>query len=486
MGNQIELIELWDKILEKLRPNVPPIIYSTWFTRLIPLQIIDSTLEVGVQKKFIQEWFEMNHKKTLQDALTSVAPEPLMFKIVNLDIQDTPTDSYEASTNIITESVRVKSNYAKPQNTVLFQDEAPANSASDSKNANSISNTFEEEINNSLNPKYVFDNFVIGGSNQFAHAAALAVAENLGKVYNPLFLYGGVGLGKTHLMHAIGNKIKKVNPHLKILYISSEKFTNELINSIRDGNPEAFRQKYRNIDCLLVDDIQFLSKKEHTQEEFFHTFNTLYEANKHIIISSDRQPKEIPTLEDRLRSRFEWGLITDIQAPDLETRIAILRKKALIEKIDVPNDIILLIASRIDNNIRELEGALIRVMAYSSINKVPITMETAQIALKDVFPEVQKRLVTIERVQEVVASYYKLKLEDFSVKKRTRNIAFPRQVAMYLCREMTGASLPRIGELFGGRDHTTVLHAYEKINKERGEDSKLDQVIKELTAKIHR
>lgn len=478
MGNQIALIELWDNILEKLRPNVPPIIYSTWFTRLIPLQIIDNTLEVGVQKKFIQEWFEMNHQKTLQDALTSVAPEPLMFKIINMDIQDTQTAPS------VTEYVTVDRPYTKPQNTVLFKDEKPT--ATNNKNNSGISNSFEEEINNSLNPKYVFDNFVIGGSNQFAHAAALAVAENLGKVYNPLFLYGGVGLGKTHLMHAIGNKIKKVNPHLKILYISSEKFTNELINSIRDGNPEAFRQKYRNIDCLLVDDIQFLSKKEHTQEEFFHTFNTLYEANKHIIISSDRQPKEIPTLEDRLRSRFEWGLITDIQAPDLETRIAILRKKALIEKIEVPNDIILLIASRIDNNIRELEGALIRVMAYSSINKVPITMETAQVALKDVFPEVQKKLVTIERVQEVVSSYYKLKLEDFSVKKRTRNIAFPRQVAMYLCREMTGASLPRIGELFGGRDHTTVLHAYEKINKERMADSKLDQVIKELTGKIQR
>lgn len=485
MGNQIELIELWDQILEKLRPNVPPIIYSTWFTRLIPLQILDNTLEVGVQKKFIQEWFEMNHQKTLQDALTSVAPEPLMFKIINMDIQDIPPDVVPEP-HYITEPRKVHIPYTKPQNTLLFKDETPSRHITDAKNTSSISNTFEEEINNSLNPKYVFDNFVIGGSNQFANAACQAVVEKLGKVYNPLFLYGGVGLGKTHLMHAIGNEIKKNNPHLKILYISSEKFTNELINSIRDGNPEAFRQKYRNIDCLLVDDIQFLSKKEHTQEEFFHTFNTLYEANKHIIISSDRQPKEIPTLEDRLRSRFEWGLITDIQAPDLETRIAILRKKALIEKIEVPNDIILLIASRIDNNIRELEGALIRVMAYSSINKVPITMETAQIALKDVFPEAQKKLVTIERVQEVVANYYKLKLEEFAVKKRTRNIAFPRQIAMYLCREMTGASLPRIGELFGGRDHTTVLHAYEKINKERNADSKLDQVIKDLTAKIQR
>lgn len=480
MNDQIELIELWEKILDKIRPTILPMVYTTWFTKLIPLQIINNTFEVGVQKKFIQEWFEVNYQQVLQDALSSVAPEPMEFKITNLDTQELQpqTPNIQQPEIIDVNASVVNKSYNKPQNTTLFRDEAATKTSNN--------NNFEEEFDSCINPKYVFDNFVIGGSNQFAHAAASAVAENLGKVYNPLFLYGGVGLGKTHLMHAIGNKIKKLNPHLKILYISSEKFTNELINSIRDGNPEAFRQKYRNIDCLLVDDIQFLSKKEHTQEEFFHTFNTLYEANKHIIISSDRQPKEIPTLEDRLRSRFEWGLITDIQAPDLETRIAILRKKALIEKIEVPNDIILLIASRIDNNIRELEGALIRVMAYSSINKVPITMETAQIALKDVFPDTQKKLVTIERVQEVVSSYYKIKLEDFSVKKRTRNIAFPRQVAMYLCREMTGASLPRIGEVFGGRDHTTVLHAYEKINKERNIDSKLDQVLKELIAKIQR
>jgi len=237
-----------------------------------------------------------------------------------------------------------------------------------------------------LNPKYIFETFVIGNSNRFAHAASLAVAEVPAKVYNPLFLYGGVGLGKTHLMHAIGHRIRQHHPEVKVLYISSEKFTNELINSIRDGNPESFRQKYRNIDVLLVDDIQFLSKKEHTQEEFFHTFNTLHEANKQIIISSDRPPREIPTLEDRLRSRFEWGLITDIQAPDLETRIAILRKKARIENLDVPNDVMVFIASRIDNNIRELEGAIIRVIAYASLTNQIIDINLATEALKDIFP----------------------------------------------------------------------------------------------------
>ena len=297
-------------------------------------------------------------------------------------------------------------------------------------------------------------------------------------------MYGGVGLGKTHLMHAIGHKIIQSHPEMRVLYISSEKFTNELINSIRDGKPEAFRQKYRNIDVLLVDDIQFLSKKEHTQEEFFHTFNTLHDANKQIIISSDRHPREIQTLEDRLRSRFEWGLITDIQAPDLETRIAILRKKALIENLNVPNDVMVYIASRIDNNIRELEGALTRVVAYASLNNQLVTNELAAEALKDVYPTDKTKQITLELIQEIVASYFKIKVDELLVKKRTRNLAFPRQIAMYLCRELTDSSLPRIGEMFGGRDHTTVIHAHDKICRERNEDIKLNNIIKELIQRI--
>ena len=335
-----------------------------------------------------------------------------------------------------------------------------------------------------LNPKYIFETFVIGNSNRLAHAASLAVSEAPAKVYNPFFIYGGVGLGKTHLMHAIGHRILKSHPHLKVLYISSEKFTNELINSIRDGNPEDFRQKYRNIDVLLVDDIQFLSKKEHTQEEFFHTFNTLHEANKQIIISSDRPPREIQTLEDRLRSRFEWGMIADIQAPDLETRIAILRKKAIIENLDVPNDVIVFIASRIDSNIRELEGSLIRVMAYASLVKQPVTIALATETLKDIFPANQPRQITVELIQDIVAVYFKLKVDDLLAKKRTRNVTYPRQIAMYLARELTDTSLPRIGEMFGGRDHTTVIHAYDKIGRERNEDAKLTQTLKELVKRI--
>ncbi len=315
-----------------------------------------------------------------------------------------------------------------------------------------------------LNPKYTFDSFVIGNSNRFAHAASLAVAESPAKAYNPLFIYGGVGLGKTHLMHAIGHYILNNNPKSQVVYVSSEKFTNELINSIKDDKNVEFRNKYRNIDILLVDDIQFIAGKERTQEEFFHTFNALYEANKQIIISSDRPPKEIPTLEDRLRSRFEWGLIADIQAPDFETRMAILKKKADVEKLNIPNEVMVYIATKIKSNIRELEGALIRIVAFSSLTNKEISVDLASEALKDIISSKQTRQVTIDIIQEVVANYYNLKIEDLKSARRTRNIAFPRQIAMYLSRKLTDMSLPKIGEEFGGRDHTTVIHAYEKIS----------------------
>ena len=314
----------------------------------------------------------------------------------------------------------------------------------------------------SLNPKYTFETFVTGSSNRFAHAAAMAVAESPGKVYNPFFMYGGVGLGKTHLMHAIGNRVLQNHPEMRVLYVSSEQFTNEIIRAIQEGKAELFRQKYRTIDVLMVDDIQFLSGKQSTQEEFFNTFNALHVADKQIILSSDRPPREVQKLEDRLRSRFEGGLITDIQAPDLETRIAILKNKALLDHVDVPNDVLMFIANRIDSNIRELEGALTRVVAYASLIKKPVTTEVVAEALKDVFPNNHKKEVTLEVIQEIVTTYFKIRIEDLHSKKRTRSIAFPRQIAMYLCRELTDTSLPQIGNFFGGRDHTTVLHAYDK------------------------
>ncbi|TYP57402.1 chromosomal replication initiator protein DnaA [Thermosediminibacter litoriperuensis] len=341
-----------------------------------------------------------------------------------------------------------------------------------------------EESQSTLNSKYTFDTFVVGNSNRFAHAASLAVAQAPAKAYNPFFIYGGVGLGKTHLMHAIGHYILQHNPSCKVVYVSSEKFTNELINSIRDDKNVEFRNKYRNIDVLLIDDIQFIAGKERTQEEFFHTFNALYEANKQIIISSDRPPKEIPTLEERLRSRFEWGLITDIQPPDFETRIAILRKKAMMENLTVPDDVINFIATKIETNIRELEGALIRIVAFSSLTNKPIDLNLAEHVLKDILPNNKPKTVTVMDILQVVGGHFSVKIEDFKSKKRTKELAFARQVAMYLCRELTDYSLPKIGEEFGGRDHTTVIHACEKISRDIQRDAQLSSLIENLKKKI--
>ena len=338
-----------------------------------------------------------------------------------------------------------------------------------------------------LNPRYTFDTFVVGNNNKMAHAASVAVAESPGEAYNPLFIYGGVGLGKTHLMHSIAHFILQKNPSAKVLYVTSEYFTNELIDSIRNGNNSTmskFREKYRNIDVLLVDDIQFIIGKESTQEEFFHTFNTLHEANKQIILSSDRPPKEIPTLEDRLRSRFEWGLIADIQAPDFETRMAILKKKADVENLNVPNEVMVYIATKIKSNIRELEGALIRIVAYSSLTNREITVDLATEALKDIISNKQNRSITIDLIQDVVAAYFNLRVEDLKSQRRTRNVAYPRQIAMYLSRKLTDMSLPKIGEEFGGRDHTTVIHAYEKISESLNNDESLEHTINDITKKL--
>lgn len=466
---------VWEQVLKSMEKEIIKPIFDTWIRSTIPLSLSETTLEIGTPSQFIKDWIETRYTATIQNTVQQVLQKPIEIKFVNLDL----------------ESEKTQGNQQPGDKDAHPAAEMPATSISDEIPLVDIDEFSArrpapgaEEFLSSLNPKYTFETFVIGNSNRFAHAASLAVAEVPAKVYNPFFIYGGVGLGKTHLMHAIGHRIRQNHPHLKVLYISSEKFTNELINSIRDGNPESFRQKYRNIDVLLVDDIQFLSKKEHTQEEFFHTFNTLHEANKQIIISSDRPPREIPTLEDRLRSRFEWGLITDIQPPDLETRIAILRKKAIIEGFTMPNDVMVFIASRIDNNIRELEGALIRVIAYASLTNQNIDMNLATEALKDIFPHSRPRQITMELIQQIVAVYFKIKQEDLIAKKRTRNVTYPRQIAMYLCRELTETSLPRIGEMFGGRDHTTVIHAHDKISRERNEDVKLNNILKEITKRI--
>ena len=469
-----QLQAIWEQILVELSKDISKLSCDSFLKPIVPLSINEQILELGTPNQFVKEFLEDRYVDSIKAATAKVTNNNLQLKIINLQLGDTVEPELVSTVPSIS-SVNTAEEFVLPTSTAVTATTAP-----EIKTTNSM--ILEDSF--SLNPKYVFETFVTGNSNRFAHAAALAVAEAPAKVYNPFFMYGGVGLGKTHLMHAIGHRILEKNPNLRVLYISSEKFTNELINSIRDGNPESFRQKYRNIDVLLVDDIQFLSKKEHTQEEFFHTFNTLHNANKQIIISSDRPPREIQTLEDRLRSRFEWGLITDIQAPDLETRIAILRKKALLENLTVPNDVMLFIASRIDNNIRELEGALIRVMAYASLTNQVVTNELVSEALKDVFPHGKTKEITLELIQEIVSSYFKIKMEDLLAKKRTRNLAFPRQIAMYLSRELTDTSLPRIGELFGGRDHTTVIHAHDKIARERNEDNKLNNTIKELIKRI--
>lgn len=522
------MASIWQNALVHMKKAFIKPLFETWIKSTMPLSINDNVIEIGTPKQFVKEWLESRYVPVIKAALKAAANKDFEVIFINMDMDiegveetsiltidappietlaeidktkqptseplepelaDKPTDDdtlapidylkYLDDIGDIPEAAAALSSETLPPATAI---ETNTKKEKRPDNQKIILPPVSEEFN--LNPKYIFSTFVIGNSNRLAHAASLAVSEAPAQVYNPFFIYGGVGLGKTHLMHAIGHRIKENNPNMKVIYISSEKFTNELINSIISGNPESFRQRYRNIDVLLVDDIQFLSKKEHTQEEFFHTFNTLHDANKQIIISSDRPPREIQTLEDRLRSRFEWGLITDIQPPDLETRIAVLRKKAMIESLNVPNEVIVYIASRIENNIRELEGALIRVIAYASLNNQPIDIDLATEALKDIFPNGRPKQITTDLIQEIVATHFKLKLEDLSAKKRTRNVAFPRQIAMYLCRELTETSLPKIGEIFGGRDHTTVIHAHDKIHRERNSDAKLNNTIKELIKRI--
>ncbi|WP_044481587.1 chromosomal replication initiator protein DnaA [Paenibacillus antibioticophila] len=438
--------DIWQHILSIINTKLSKPSFDTWFKATKIVSLSDRSIVISAPTTFAVEWLESRYTK-----LVATTVFEYLGKQVDVSF-------------VIEES-------AIPEQTPVFK-EPPAPVQ------------VEENGSNMLNPKYTFDTFVIGSGNRFAHAASLAVAEAPARAYNPLFLYGGVGLGKTHLMHAIGHYILEHNPSSKVLYISSEKFTNEFINSIRDNRAESFRNKYRNIDILLIDDIQFIAGKESTQEEFFHTFNALHEERKQIIISSDRPPKEIPTLEERLRSRFEWGLITDIQPPDLETRIAILRKKAKAENLDIPNEAMMYIANQIDTNIRELEGALIRVVAYSSLINQDITTHLAAEALKDIIPSSRPKMITIQDIQQRVGEYYNLRLEDFKARKRTKAIAFPRQIAMYLSRELTDFSLPKIGDAFGGRDHTTVIHAHEKISQQLKSDQDLYKVINNLTEKI--
>ena len=337
-----------------------------------------------------------------------------------------------------------------------------------------------EPIENSLNPKYKFENFVVGASNQFAHAASLAVTEAPGKTYNPMFIYGGVGLGKTHLMHAIGHALKEQNRHLRVAYISAEKFMNELINAIRYDKTQSFRDKYRLIDVLLMDDVQFMAGKERTQEEFFHTFNALHNDQKQIVITSDCPPREIPTLEERLHSRFEWGLIADIEPPDLETKVAILKRKADLDGVNLPDDVAFFIAGKVKSNVRELEGSLVRLVAISSLRGLPITKMLAQDAIRNIVDNDKQEGITMERIAKMVASHYKLTIEELKSKNNSRQIAVPRQVAMYICKRLTKHSFPEIGREFGGKHHTTVMHSVDKIDSLIKDDRNFHRTVSDL------
>ena len=450
MMKTYDLAEVWIRFTEKFSESASAQVMDTWINPIMPLEVTDEYCKVAVKNSFFKRFIEEKYSKTIESILSSI-----MEKNIRLIIE-APEQAEEKQ---VIPEIKVAAEPIKP----LFNVEKE-----------------EEAAESNLNPKYVFENYVMGNSNRFAYAAAQAVANNPATTYNPLFLYGGVGLGKTHLMHAIGNRIKQNDPTMKVLYISSENFTNEIINSIYNKNTEAFRKKYRNIDCLIIDDIQFLKGKEQTQVEFFHTFNDLRDSNKQIIISSDRLPKEIETLEDRMRSRFEQGLIADIQPPDLETRIAILRQKAANDKIEMPNDVLTLLATSITNNIREIEGVYTKIVAYSSLMDVPVTLEITKKILDDMGNIVQVKQITFESITQAVAEHYRIKVDELFNKKRTQNIAYPRQVAMYLCRELADMSYPRIGELFGGRDHTTVIHAYEKISNKSKEDSKLQKDLNTL------
>lgn len=452
--NSYDLAEIWVRCKDKLKESFNEKVFNVWIKPIMPLEVTDTYYKVAVKNDFFKTMLEENYAQVIEGVLAGIMSKNIKLIIETMDNGSSGSEAAE----------EIPAVPAKREQQQLFNE-----------------NTSVQQPNESnLNPKYVFETFVIGNSNRFAHAAAQAVANDPAHAYNPLFLYGGVGLGKTHLMHAIGNRIKQNNPSMKVLYTSSEKFTNEIINSIQNKTTEAFRQKYRNIDCLIIDDIQFLKGKEQTQVEFFHTFNALKDADKQIIISSDRPPREIETLEDRLRSRFDQGLTADIQTPDLETRMAILRTKAASDNIVLPTEVITLLATNIATNIREIEGAYNKIVAYTSLMHMPITVETAQKVLSDMGNDIKTRTITYEGIIKVVADHYNVKQDELFNKKRTQNIAFPRQVAMYLCRELADLSYPRIGELFGGRDHTTVIHAYEKISNFKNSNLAFQNELQEI------
>lgn len=436
--------EVWSQVLDRVSEHINTPSFKVWFEGTRPVDLYEQRLEISVPNSFAKEYIESKFRPLLEEALSSIIDQEDPTLVVSIGGGRGPA-SGNGSPSEAAESVLTA--------------KAPL----------------------SLREKYSFDSFVIGAGNRFAHAAALAVAESPGVVYNPLFVYGGVGLGKTHLLRAVGAYVEDQDPTMRVRYVTCEQFTNDFINSMRDNSPLGFQKRYRENDVLLVDDIQFLENKVETQEAFFHTFNSLYEENKQIVIASDRHPKYIQTLENRLVSRFEWGLVTDIQPPDLETRIAILRKKAMMDNLEVDDEVLTFIASKVSTNIRELEGALVRVLAYSSLYGRELSVPLAEEVLKDILPDSNYREIPVELIQHEVCRYFGVSKQDLIGASRSKPFAYPRQVAMYLCRELTDESLPKIGRAFGGRDHSTVMHANSKISKLINNDRDAFNQIHEIT-----
>jgi chromosomal replication initiator protein len=438
--------EIWNKGLARIEGKVGSGVFDLWFKPMKLSQLKDQTATLEIPNRFFKEWIEDTYPNLIKESLETVVGYPVMLRYKIEDKQPV------VQKKIIE---KLESRRIKLANRGIY-----------------------------LNPKYTFENFVTGNSNQFAHAAAIAVAESPGKTYNPLFIYGGVGLGKTHLMNAIGNRVMDLRHDYSVLYVSSEQFTNEVVSSLRHDKMSELKEKYRNLDLLLLDDVQFIANKTATQEEFFYTFNALYEKQRQIVISCDRPPKEISEVTDRLRSRFNMGLIADIQAPDVETKMAIIYKKAeMMEIRNIPDDVVTFLANRIKSNIRELEGSLIRIAAQSSLTGEEINLETTKKILQDIIHD-DERPVTIEAIQKIVCDFYNLKVSDIKAKRRTKDISLPRQVAMYLCKQGTNASLNDIGKIFGGKDHATVIYGCKQVEERRAKDETFNRMIENLLQKI--
>lgn len=475
MSATVETTNVWGRILHSLKGRLNQQTLETWFSP-VQFESLDSSqhvLRLRAPNQDVKDWIVSNYGKVLAESLNEQRLSGYSVGWVVGKGSDWVTNDLSLP--------------ALDSSTAIEEPKAPTSVSSDTSPAITVTENSTPSLTEpSLSAKYTYESFVVGSCNQFAHAASLAVAEAPGRTYNPLYLYGGVGLGKTHLMHACGHAIRSRNQHLKLCYISSERFMNDLINAIRYDKTQSFREKYRSVDVLLIDDVQFMAGKERTQEEFFHTFNALYDQQKQIVISSDCPPREIPTLEERLHSRFEWGLIADIEPPDLETKIAILKRKGDLIGVSIPDDVAMFIASRVKSNVRELEGSLVRLIAIASLRGEPISKSLAQDAIRNIAKEEESGVVTIQQIQKAVASTYKLTSEELISKNNARQISHPRQVAMYLCKHLTKHSYPEIGRAFGGKHHTTVIHSVEKIEALVVTDETLQRLISELSESLQK